>query len=136
MPEPESAAVPLAESRFVKLFLEASPGSVMVNVGGALATFVMDRSGNAHTADGTVALKIPTGRNSASQSATLKITLKPGIWSNAWKSEWLQSALNQNVTTAKFAVEAIVGGTTYSTTATVGLSVNPGKSAKFKLIAN
>ena len=110
--------------------------SLTVNVGGAQATFVMDRSGNARTADGTVALKIPTGRNSASQSATLKITLKPGNWSNAWKSEWLQSALNQNATTAIFAVDAIIEGTTYSTTATVGLSVKPGKVAKFKLIAN
>lgn len=107
--------------------------SVSVNVGGARATFVLDRSGNARTAVGTVALKVPTGRNSASQSATLQVKLKAGNWSDAWKSEWLQLALNQKATTAQFAVEAIVGGATYSTTANVGLTVVPGKTAKFKL---
>jgi PKD repeat protein len=104
-----------------------------VNVGGARATFILDRSGNARTAIGTVALKVPTGKKSASQSATLQINLKAGNWSDAWKSEWLQLALNQNAASAEFEVEAIVVGATYSTTANVGLTVVRGKFAKFKL---
>jgi hypothetical protein len=115
-----------------KLF-DPTGKTLVVNYGGAMATFMLDKNGHAHTANGTAALKFkPSLRNKATkkmefQGGNVSFTIKlvNGVWAGVWgldPSATVSTTMNMTVsmtldgslydatTTLKYTSKANVGG--------------------------
>ncbi|HYF51757.1 MAG TPA: TIGR03790 family protein [Planctomycetota bacterium] len=113
---------------------------LVLNAGGATATFVLDAKGRSRTASGSIALTLkPSTRDKATKivtflggSVAFKARLTKGAWADDWADEGVNPAIDASKVPMTMNVTVTLDGKTYGTTATLIYSAKAGKGASFK----
>jgi len=112
--------------------------SLVVDVGGAVETWVLDGKGRAKSAQGSVALKLKRIRDRATKAVSFAGGAVPfsaklrGSYNAAWADEGFAGTSDVKSAVAALGVRVTLDGVVYGTTANTKFSTKAGNSCVFK----
>lgn len=114
--------------------------TVAVDVGGAVATFTLDKKGRSKTANGSFLLKLKTVRNKTTKlkeflggDAPFTIKLGKGTWSDDWADEGANPAADAKQVLLTIKVGLTFGGKLYQTSIDTSYSAKAEKGGTFSM---